>query len=65
MKNTKKVYLDNETLNRLKNQAEALGFVGRGWLTHYLEKLSKEDIVFLDQNVRKILRTLNLKPDTH
>ena len=61
MKKTIKVYLTTETENKLRVTAEGLGFEGRGWLTHFLEKISKEELVFLDSNVRRVLKAIDLK----
>jgi len=62
MKKTIKLYLEEESIKRLKQKAEALKFVGRGDLSHYIEKVANEDVVFLDSNIKKLLSALGLKP---
>ncbi len=61
MKHCIKVYLESEDIKKLKMKAEELGFNSRGGLTRLFEKISREPLVFLDENVRTILRALNLK----
>jgi len=61
MKKTIKVYLEIEDINELKQKAQEVGIDGRAWLTRYLEILSKEDIAILDQNLKKVLRLIDLK----
>ena len=58
MKQPIKVYLDPETQKRLLKKANETGFYGRGALTKFVEKISTEDICFLDDNLRKMLRAL-------
>jgi hypothetical protein len=61
MKKEIKVYLEPETIAKLKLKAEELGFTGRGAISHYIEKISLEPVVFLDSNVKSILEALRLK----
>ena len=58
MKQPIKVYLDSETKRRLMQKANDTGFYGRGSVTKFIEKIAIEDICFLDENLRKMLRTL-------
>ncbi len=58
MKEPVKIYLDSETKKKLMQKAGETGFYGRGALTKFIEKISSEDICFLDENLRKMLRTL-------
>ena len=60
MKHTLKVYLDTETESKLKRQAEEVGINGRAWLTHYIELIAKENICFLDNNLKKVLKALKV-----
>ena len=46
-----------EVKKRLKEKADALGLS----LTQYIEKLGSEPIIFADENVKLLLRTLDLK----
>jgi hypothetical protein len=61
MKKELKVYLTNETESQLKKKAKEFGFEGRGWLTHFLEKLAPLDFAILDNNLKKILNLINTK----
>lgn len=58
MKKPVKIYLDSETEKKLIKKAEETGFTGRGALTKFFEKIAFEDICFLDENLRKILKVL-------
>jgi hypothetical protein len=58
MKQPIKVYLDSETKRKLMLKAGETGFTGRGAMTRFIEKIAAEDICFLDDNLRKMLKTL-------
>ncbi len=58
MKRPIKVYLDSEVQKRLLKKASETGFNGRGAMTKFIEKIAVEDICFLDDNLRKMLKTL-------
>ena len=58
MKQPIKVYLDSETRKKLIQKASETGFNGRGAMTKFIEKIAVEDICFLDENLRKMLRAL-------
>ncbi len=58
MKQPIKIYLDSETKKKLIQKANETGFYGRGALTKFIEKISTEDICFLDENLRKMLKAL-------
>lgn len=58
MKQPIKIYLDSETKKKLLEKANETGFYGRGALTRFMEKISVEDICFLDENLRKMLKAL-------
>lgn len=58
MKQPVKIYLDSETKRKLLQKASETGFEGRGALTKLIEKVASEDICFLDENLRKMLKTL-------
>lgn len=58
MKKPVKVYLDSETKKKLMRKANETGFHGRGALTKFIEKIAEEDICFLDENLRKMLKAL-------
>ena len=58
MKRPIKVYLDSETQKKLLKKANETGFNGRGALTKFMEKVAVEDICFLDDNLRKMLKAL-------
>ena len=58
MKQPIQIYLDAETQKKLLKKANETGFTGRGALTKFVEKIAAEDICFLDENLRKMLRAL-------
>ena len=58
MKEPVKIYLDSEMKKRLMQKANETGFYGRGSLTKFIEKIAIEDICFLDDNLKKMLKTL-------
>ena len=58
MKQPIKVYLNSETKKKLIQKANETGFSGRGALTKFVEKIATEDICFLDENLRKMLKVL-------
>ena len=61
VKKTLKIYLDDSDVTKLNLKVEEAGFSGRGSLSQFITKISREPIVFLDQNLKKMLRTLDLK----
>ncbi len=58
MKQPIKIYLDFETKKKLLQKANETGFYDRGALTKFIEKIATEDICFLDENLRKMLKML-------
>jgi len=58
MKQPVKIYLDSDTKRKLLQKVDETGFSGRGALTKFIEKIAVEDICFLDENVRKMLKVL-------
>jgi len=58
MKQPVKIYLDSETKRKLFKKVTETGFNGRGALTKFVEKIAIEDICFLDENLRKMLKTI-------
>ena len=58
MKQPVKIYLDSETKRKLLKKVDETGFYGRGALTKFMEKIASEDICFLDENLRKMLKML-------
>jgi len=58
MKQPVKIYLDSETKRKLLKKVGETGFYGRGALTKFVEKVASEDICFLDENLRKMLKVL-------
>lgn len=58
MKQPIKIYLDSETKKYLVEKAGETGFTGRGALTKFIEKIATEDICFLDENLKKMLKLL-------
>lgn len=60
MKKPIKIYLTSEQEKNLLAKAKQLGFTGRGSLSKFMEKISQEDICFLDENLKKMLKALNI-----
>jgi len=58
MKQPIKIYLDSDTKRKLTQKAGETGFEGRGALTKFIEKIASEDICFLDDNVKKMLKVV-------
>ena len=58
MKQPIKIYLNFETKKKLLQKANETGFYDRGALTKFIEKIATEDICFLDENLRKMLKVL-------
>ncbi|MEX0932972.1 MAG: hypothetical protein WDZ77_02645 [Candidatus Pacearchaeota archaeon] len=58
MKEPVKLYLDAEMKKKLLKKANETGFYGRGALTKLIEKIALEDVCFLDDNLRKMLKVL-------
>ena len=58
MKQPIKIYLDSETKKKLIEKANETGFYGRGAMTRFIEKIAAEDVCFLDENLRKMLKAL-------
>ena len=58
MKKPIKIYLNSETKKKLMQKANETGFYDRGALTKFMEKIATEDICFLDENLRKMLKML-------
>lgn len=61
MKKVIKVYLEGSDEANLKEKAEECGFIGRGAVSHFIEKICREPIIFLDGNTKLMLKALNLK----
>lgn len=64
MKAIIKIYLEPAEAERLKQKASASGFTGRGSISHYIQKISNESIIFLDDNAQTLLQALKLKTGT-
>lgn len=47
------VYLETSDYERLKVIAGNFGYFGRGAISRFLQKLSQEEFIFLDENFRK------------
>ena len=55
-----RLWLDENDIKRLKMKAEALNFIGKANIRKYLEKIAREEIVFLDSNAKALMSALNL-----
>ena len=61
MKKAIKLYLQKEDEERLLAKASSIGITGRAALSRYLEKIAREPVCFLDQNVKAILGMLKVE----
>ncbi len=61
MKKTIKIYIEFSDLQQLESKASELGYKGRAWLSRFIEKIAREDLVFLDKNFKKIARAFIIK----
>jgi len=61
MKHTIKLYLEQKDINRLKEKASQSGCNGRGALSHYIEKVCRQPVIFADENVMELIKNLKLK----
>jgi len=54
----RKIYLTDEEWKKLKEIAIQSGFNGKGFVSHFIRKITNEPIVFLDKNVREMVKVL-------
>ncbi len=59
MKQSIRIYLESEDKKRLLEKAKQSGFEGRGALINFIQKIANEDICFLDENLKKMLKALS------
>ena len=58
MKQAIKIYLEPQDKKALLEKAEKIGFVGRGALTKFIQKMARDEVCFLDDNLKKMLKVL-------
>lgn len=56
MKKELKVYLEDSDYKKLLLKAEAVGFSGRGAISHYISKIARESIAFIPSDVEVVLK---------
>jgi len=61
---TYKFYLEPEDFAKLKSKAESSGFSGRGAISHFLAKVAREELAFLDNNLKSVLSLLKVERKT-
>jgi len=61
MKQPYKIYIEPRDYKMLIQKAEECGYVGRGALSHFLSYLADNQIIFMDENVKRMLRAIQLK----
>ena len=61
MKHPIKIYLEQVDIIRLKEKASQSGYNGKGSLSHYITKIARQPIVFLDENVMELIKSLKVK----
>lgn len=57
-----KVYLEEKSVKNLKKKAEELGYIGRGAVSRYIEKVASEPVIFLDNNLKELTRLFQMVP---
>lgn len=57
MKQPIKIYLEKEDYEKLKQKAG----IGRGAISNYISRVCREPVCFLSEDVRALLKSLNLK----
>ena len=55
-----KIYLEEADYKKLIQKALECGYSGRGALSHFLSYVAQNQIVFLDENCKKMLKSLSL-----
>ena len=53
-----KLYIDDDDIERLKEKAKGVGLEGRGAISHYIIKVAREPVAFLDDNLIAVLKAL-------
>lgn len=53
------IWLESEDVKRIILKAKECGFEGKGAISRYIEKIAREPICFIGQDVRSILKALN------
>lgn len=61
MKRRYNIWMEPESMKQLLRRASEAGFDGKGGLSRYLERIAKQPICFLDDNVRMLVEGLHLK----
>ena len=56
-----KIYLEDSDYRKLIIKAGETGFSGRGSVSHFLKFLANNEVIFLDENCKKMLRAMQLK----
>jgi len=57
VKKTIKIYLEENDLKLLKEKTGT----SRGSISHYIQKIAREPVCFLDENAKVLLKALDLK----
>ena len=56
-----RTYLEEKDVQFLKQKALESKFEGRGWLSRLLHKIANSDIIYIDDNLNKFSKMLNVK----
>ena len=62
MKIRRTIWIEEEDLERLRTKAGEI-YTGKGFLSHYITKIARSRIIFLDQNVQELIDALKLRPN--
>jgi len=54
------IYITEKDRKKLLLKAEGLGYSGRGALSHFLNYIANQPLIFVDQNVKIMLKALDL-----
>lgn len=63
MKHQYKIYISSEDYQKLQEKAKEMGFSSRGGVSHFLSKLANQPLILLDENIKSLLKALNLKSE--
>jgi hypothetical protein len=59
MKTEHKIWLEPETYRKLEDKARAEGFTGKGFVSHYIEKLCNYNLIYVDHNLQGFVDILS------
>lgn len=60
MKKSIKIWLEEEDVKKLKTLAIDAGFEGKGSVSHFITKICREPIIFLNENLKRFASAFNV-----